>query len=53
VAVALFIAIEVATAGMRRGAVLGIAASLVAIAIVGGAAAALLQLTGTTLPRLS
>jgi hypothetical protein len=53
VAVALFIAIEVATAGMRRGAVLGIAASLVAIAIVGGAAAAVLQLTGTTLPRLS
>jgi hypothetical protein len=52
-AVALFVAIELATTGMRRGPVLGIAASLVAVAIVGGAAVAVLQLTGTVLPRLS
>ncbi len=52
-AVALFLAIELATSGMRRGLVLGIAASLVALAIVGGAGVAILQLTGTTLPRLS
>ena len=52
-AVAAYIAIELASAGMRRGAVLGIAASLIAVAIVGGAAVAVLQLTGTTLPRIS
>jgi hypothetical protein len=51
-AVAIYVAIELATAGMRRGLVLGIAASVVAIAIVGGAAVAVLQLTGTTLPTL-
>jgi hypothetical protein len=52
-AVALFVAIELATTGMRRGPVLGIAASLIAVAIVGGAAVAVLQLTGTTLPSLA
>ena len=52
-AVALFVAIELATTGMRRGPVLGIAASLIAMAIVGGAAVAVLQLTGTTLPGLA
>ena len=53
VAVAVFVAIEVASAGIRRGIVMGIAASLVAIAIVGAAAIGVLQLTGTTLPSLS
>jgi hypothetical protein len=52
VAIALFVAIELASAGMRRGVVLGIAASLMAVAIVGAAAVAVLQLTGTTLPAL-
>jgi hypothetical protein len=51
-AVAVFVAIVIATAGMRRGFVLGIAASLVAMGLVAAAAIALLQLTGTTLPSL-
>jgi hypothetical protein len=53
VAVAVFVAVEIATAGMRRGIVLGIAASLVAIALTAAVAMGLLQLTGTTLPSLA
>ena len=52
VAVALFLAIEIASAGMRRGFVLGLAASCVAVGIVAGAAIAVLQMTGTVLPAL-
>ena len=51
-AVAVFVAIEIASAGMRRGIVLGVAACLVAVAVVGAAAVGLLQLTGTALPTL-
>jgi hypothetical protein len=47
------VAVEIATAGMRRGIVLGIAASLVAIALTAAVAMGLLQLTGTTLPSLA
>lgn len=52
-AVAAFVAIEIACAGMRRGVVMGIAASLVAMALVAAAGVALLQLTGTALPSLA
>ena len=52
-AVAAFVAVEVASFGIRRGLVMGIAASLVAVALVAGAAVGLLQLTGTVLPSLS
>ena len=47
VAIVMFLAIEIATAGMRRGIVLGIAASLVAVIIVAGAGVALFAATGT------
>jgi hypothetical protein len=51
-AVAVFVAIEIASAGMRRGIVLGIVASLVAAGVIGAAAVGLLQLTGTALPTV-
>jgi hypothetical protein len=52
-AVAAFVAIEIASAGMRRGVVLGILASLVAMGVAAAAAVAILQLIGTGLPSLS
>ena len=51
-AVAVFVAIEIASAGIRRGIVLGIAASLVAVGVVAAASVAILQMTGTSLPAL-
>ncbi|HET7472486.1 MAG TPA: hypothetical protein VFJ71_05120 [Candidatus Limnocylindrales bacterium] len=47
VATVMFLAIEIASAGIRRGIVLGIAASLVAVVLVGGAGVALFSATGT------
>lgn len=52
-AVAVFVAIEIASAGIRRGIVLGVAASLVAIGVVAAAAVAIFQMTGTSLPALT
>jgi len=52
-AVAVFVAIEIASAGIRRGIVMAIAASLVAIAIVVAAVIGVLQLTGTSLAGLA
>jgi len=50
VAVAVFLAVEVATAGMRRGIVLGAAGAGVSAAIVGGTAWWLLITLGVSLP---
>jgi hypothetical protein len=47
VAIVMFVAIEVATAGWRRGLVMGIVASLVAATLVGVAGIALFNATGT------
>lgn len=49
VAIALFVAIEIASAGLRRGVVLGIAAGIVAAAIVGAAGVGLFIATATSI----